>query len=766
MPEELETDSQDQSPVFDVDAARKAGANDDQIFDYLTKKHTGFDANAALKAGATKQHVIDYLSKKSAGPIPQSQLDAARKQDATYGENPQAAPKPPETGLLAHAWDWANRGLISKDDLVGAISGMPPGELDKQLAPYEGETPTHAALREFVRGAIQDTGKTASSFTSPLALGTMAAGAAAKLPGAAATAGKALSGAASVGFGAAGAKDALTPKQPGESDADYSQRILQGAAQVASGAHGAIEAGIPGAAETVGNRGREWFNARMAARAAKTDAAAANTFTPAEQARNTLINTALGGKATAQEFGPDTHAVVDKVLAQVDKDTPGGKQSIAKANGADKQSIQRLADALHNSGAKTYEFTKSNYVDQVGGEPISIEQIAPNLESIVANKSFQVAQPEVAGMITKVLKTGTIPAADAFWLKARLNDIADPAFGKEIGENAANNAEIAKKASQYLQRNIADVIDDNLGEGQGAEYRKADQLQGQTAFLRNRAIDAASDAAVTNPEPARPSNLRRGLTAGVGGATGAGIGGSIAGYPGAAAGAALGGALGKAVGDLLPGKLEHPDFTAADALRKIELPEAPRPEVPAEVAANLRPSSPAVAAQGASSPPGTNVVIPPVPQPTNINPNLAGMTFPPGPNAAVPGVGQTIQPMLDSRMTTPIGGVLRPTPTPAIPLRPPVASAPPVFGESGLPNPQQLAATALASNPAPAPATPNPITLPAVPQQVFGFKDAMARYDNGDRFVHDGKVFIKKSPTKAVLASDQSPEPEEDEDEE
>jgi len=47
--------------AYDVEGARRAGATDDQIIQYLTQTRK-FDVQGALNAGATKQQVIDYLS--------------------------------------------------------------------------------------------------------------------------------------------------------------------------------------------------------------------------------------------------------------------------------------------------------------------------------------------------------------------------------------------------------------------------------------------------------------------------------------------------------------------------------------------------------------------------------------------------------------------------------------------------------------------------------------------------------------------------------
>jgi hypothetical protein len=149
---------------------------------------------------------------------------------------------------IRKGWDWLNQGLISKDTMVRAISGYTPEQLNEGLAPYASETPTHAAIREFVRGAVQDTGATASSLTSPLAIGTAAVGAAGKIPGAAGTIAKTVTTGASAGFAAQGANQVVTAGTDNTPEA-WQQR-LQGAAMVAGGVAGATP-GVKAAVKAV-----------------------------------------------------------------------------------------------------------------------------------------------------------------------------------------------------------------------------------------------------------------------------------------------------------------------------------------------------------------------------------------------------------------------------------------------------------------------------------------------------------------------------------
>lgn len=55
-------------PTFDIDAARKSGASDDEILTYLSQRAPKFDVQGALKSGASKQDVISYLAVNSEPP--------------------------------------------------------------------------------------------------------------------------------------------------------------------------------------------------------------------------------------------------------------------------------------------------------------------------------------------------------------------------------------------------------------------------------------------------------------------------------------------------------------------------------------------------------------------------------------------------------------------------------------------------------------------------------------------------------------------------
>jgi hypothetical protein len=166
--------------------------------------------------------------------------------EVTVGDDARAGsiPPPPIMGgdpvreAAGKAWNWANKGLIDRSAIVRAMTGLTPEQLDEKLSAFEGESPTHAALREFARGSIQDTAGVASGLTSPLGIGTLGAGVVAQAPGAIGTAARAATGAAGVGFAGKGAADIAQAGTKNTPEA-WQQR-LQGGSMIAGGAAGAV----------------------------------------------------------------------------------------------------------------------------------------------------------------------------------------------------------------------------------------------------------------------------------------------------------------------------------------------------------------------------------------------------------------------------------------------------------------------------------------------------------------------------------------------
>jgi hypothetical protein len=199
---------------------------------------------------AQEQKGDDFFAQLGAKPVQQQSAQEPKDDDfftQLGGRQVQTEDKP---GFLKGLWDKVNTGLVSKDTFVRAMTGMTSEQLDKELAPYADETPTHAAFREFTRGVYQDLGGTASSFTSPLSIATLSAGTVGKVPGAIGTIARVGTGLASVGFTAQGVKDmidsgmSLNDIQKAmhlEGDPEKFQKFLQGAGIAVLGATGVYE---------------------------------------------------------------------------------------------------------------------------------------------------------------------------------------------------------------------------------------------------------------------------------------------------------------------------------------------------------------------------------------------------------------------------------------------------------------------------------------------------------------------------------------------
>lgn len=184
-----------------------------------------------------------YTAPPAAAP---QQIDFSKYESAA---TPPSTPQP-QQGLLSKVWDAVNKPIadfvlpkgISTSDIVRGAAFQKlfwepyiPGvnDFDTKAEVHLGDSPTKAAVKTFIAGSAKDASDMAASFTSPLSLATVAAGAAGKIPGAIGKVASALSGAAGVGFAAKGVGDI---QQSGwENTPDAWKRRLLGAAQVAGG---------------------------------------------------------------------------------------------------------------------------------------------------------------------------------------------------------------------------------------------------------------------------------------------------------------------------------------------------------------------------------------------------------------------------------------------------------------------------------------------------------------------------------------------------
>lgn len=162
--------------------------------------------------------------------------------------------KPPEKGTLNKIWDVMNtpvadfvlpKGMKTADMLKAAgyhalgLGEYMPGVNDEHTLSETrlNDTPTKAAIRTFVSGAVSDAAKMGASATSPLGISLAATGPLAKVPGAIGTAAKAVQAGAGAGFAGKGVEDIAEAGD--ENTPEAWQQRLQGGAEVAGGAAGA-----------------------------------------------------------------------------------------------------------------------------------------------------------------------------------------------------------------------------------------------------------------------------------------------------------------------------------------------------------------------------------------------------------------------------------------------------------------------------------------------------------------------------------------------
>lgn len=83
--------------AFDIEGAKKAGASDEQIAEYLAKKH-GFNLEGATKAGAKASDVITHLMKKEGGSVEKQAPDESAAETARLAG--KEAPKAEAPGIV------------------------------------------------------------------------------------------------------------------------------------------------------------------------------------------------------------------------------------------------------------------------------------------------------------------------------------------------------------------------------------------------------------------------------------------------------------------------------------------------------------------------------------------------------------------------------------------------------------------------------------------------------------------------------------------
>jgi len=214
---------------FDVDAARKAGASDDDILNYLNHDRS-YDTSAALQSGASKAQIIEYLANR---PYPGNSAASAPQQPAMQQQNQGYRPWASADGInsvggaavgfgknllssggnflgdaaqsLMHPIDTVtNMGKLAVGTMGNAAEVIAPG--NSLNIPYKEHSMAfgdyfrnkYGGLDNILRSVYEDPVGVAADLSTLLTLGGGGAGVvsnSAKTAGALATAGKAMSAA-------------------------------------------------------------------------------------------------------------------------------------------------------------------------------------------------------------------------------------------------------------------------------------------------------------------------------------------------------------------------------------------------------------------------------------------------------------------------------------------------------------------------------------------------------------------------------------------
>lgn len=527
---ELETTETEQ-PSYDADGARAAGYTDDDVLAHLALTRN-FDLARALADGHTKEEVADYLQK----------LPPARQQ----------------RGVLGKVYDWATKGLVEPDTFVRAITGRTQEQLDQDLAPFEGESPAHAAAREFVRGAVGSTARVASGFTSPVALGTMAAGPAVGALAPAAELGPAATGALRVataapalGFTAQGTKAVFEPRRPGETAPDYVERVLGGMGTAAAGLAGAAEAAGTGEAAPaeVGSRirgalesGAEDVKTALARRLQLPEGPTAED---AESARQDIVRALPPSKSARYDAKADLDRAVPWLAAE------HGEQPIAK--------VEHLRDAADSAVAKIEDHV-ARIVERFPQDTIQTDPAAAARDFLV--KSARGPSFQTAGM--KELQdfdlTEPKTLAEAEAIRQQLNAENRAVLKKNNYDVAtARKVDAGFAAREAAAASLRDGVYDKLEDRGVPDVDELRRDEGALLKIRNAAENRIFDGdkpvagtGAAGPLRTTARALVKAAATGVGAAAG-GPGGAIAG-----AGA----------GEFLGNKLVKPNLTRDELVQR------------------------------------------------------------------------------------------------------------------------------------------------------------------------------------------------------
>lgn len=496
-------------------------------------------------------------------------------------------------------------GVKPGDWLVKLLTGKNRQEYNEGMGETPGESPTGAFFRTLGRGLTNKAADTVSGLTTPASAALTALGlgantkaipalaesllapetAAAVLPAATAAERIAQGIQAPIGAAVGGANAYDTVKNlPGalRGEPDAVERALEGGAGVAGGL-AMSNAGAPAFSREI----QGVKDARTLRRAGSPEH---------ELGRKSLAD--ILGTTDFETGAPSADALDHRALERIVNGV-GGVENLVSNDPTGL--VKRLGEGGLNEAAKQAEFVHANYINQNPNAPTPIAPIADHLR-VFLTSGLGRNNPQLAAAIEQALRTGVMPASDAYALNVEMNKYYKPG----VLEGTDFKRQDALAVGNHLRQELGTIF--------GPEFSAENAMQGRISSIAHDAMYAGNKASLTPVPPKLKTVLTPSeRTLGVGGVA---LGAGATGYTGAEEylGAAT---LLKYLHDIYQNSQNypsmHPDLAAAKALQSMEFsadPYGARPTLEPEVAANLRQSPEAVRTPVAGGTrPGQNITL-------------------------------------------------------------------------------------------------------------------------------------------------------------
>jgi hypothetical protein len=395
-------------------------------------------------------------------------------------------------GAIEKGWDWLNKGLISKETFVRALSGRTSDELKQETEPSQWDSPAEAAKKAWIRGATSDTAETTSSLTSPVSAGLTAAGGAGSIGKAAQTAGvagktlraakaaqtaaRAVQAVSGAGFGIKGAED-VAQNLPAavHGDPEAMRATLTGASMAAGGVAGAGDVLAPKVmhapvteAPGVAIEGTRNAAQNLVVQPAKTITEAARGYwnpekaSPAQAATMAFRprNSKYNWKQEIQTALPDMRRAADSAGVDVNKMT-----------------IQDAHQAAGLAKRQVWDELTQNFSDPHAAAQVETSKVADTIRSTVTQR-MEEQNPNLAERINQIADTYEGRKLSVQDIEERVQDLnnetraieARHPADKWAAQNDPNNAFVF--AEKQALRNLLDSKMDELA-GPGYQALKS-----------------------------------------------------------------------------------------------------------------------------------------------------------------------------------------------------------------------------------------------------------------------------------------------------